>query len=70
MNQDRRKFVPGIRLAVNAVFLDGILFEISSLPDDYFMLGNTPGIALTRRQDNLEGEEDCEDRSPLCRDAS
>jgi len=55
MNQGRRNFVPGIRSAVNAVFLDGILFEISSLPDDYVMLGNTPGIALTRRQDNLEG---------------
>jgi len=55
MNQGRRNFVPGIRSAVNAVFFDGILFEISSLPDDYVMLGNKPGIVLTRRQDNLEG---------------
>jgi hypothetical protein len=39
MNQDKRKFVPTVRLTAHSVRLDWMLFEINHLPDDYDYAG-------------------------------
>jgi hypothetical protein len=54
MNQDKRKFVAGIRLTAHSVRPDWMLFEINYLPDDYDDAGSMLGIALTKRQDGLK----------------
>jgi hypothetical protein len=56
MNQDKREFVPGIRLTAHSVRLGWKFFEISYLPDDYDHAGKRARDRIDEEAERFEKE--------------